>query len=101
MTRAIQLMPRNANYYHQRGYMYLRQQGAQDIGYVSRDRKIDLSVIGLAIADFTKAIQLNPVAPMSYSHRATAYCVLGEKALSVADYLKAKEQGVVYITKCP
>jgi len=46
-----------------------------------------------AIADFTKAIEMNPKFGDAYSLRATAYCKSGKRSLALDDIKKAIELG--------
>ncbi len=100
-TTAIRLKPGSAVYYYNRGYLYLRQQGVNTISDIKKAPKIDSSVIRSAIADLTKAIELDPAGTQQHIRRATAYCALGESALAAADLAKAAELGAKNLPKCP
>jgi tetratricopeptide (TPR) repeat protein len=70
-TKAIEINPRDANYYNDRG-------GLEKDG----DR---------AIADYTKAVEVNPKFAVGYYNRAGCYEKKGDRDRAIADYRRALE----------
>jgi len=77
-NKAIELDPKYALAYHNRGYAHIKF-GGYPGGFHG------------AIPDFTKAIELNPKSPISYASRGYAYKKLGEHMKAISDFTKAIE----------
>jgi len=73
-TRAIELDPKNANTYYNRGGVYGR-----------------LEDYRRAIRDFDRAIELNPTLEEVYTDRGVAYGMLGDYQQAIREYDKAVE----------
>ena len=77
LNKAIQINPKNAEAYNNRGYAYVNK-GQYD----------------KAISDFTKAIEINPRSASAYNNRAFVYIVrLGNENKACSDLKKACELG--------
>lgn len=109
-TKSMELNPTEAEAYYDRGTIYYRQKeyrlAIKDLdkyvsmpgiansnladGYINRGLSYYyLGNTSTAIADFTKAIELDPSMKNAYSDRAMAYRKLGKTALAEADEQKA------------
>ncbi len=71
-SRAIDLNPRAAHAYYNRGNVYHNK-----------------GEFGRAITDYTKAIELNPNLAEAYNNRGNAYMDKGDSGSAIADYNKA------------
>ena len=71
-SRAIDLNPRAAHAYYNRGNVYHSN-----------------GEFGCAITDYTKAIELNPNLTEAYNNRGNAYIAKGDSGRAIADYNKA------------
>ena len=80
-SRAIDLNPRVASFYNNRGITYERK-----------------GEFGFAIQDFDKAIGLDPKLAEAYNNRGTTYCNKGEYDRAIKDYTKAIELNPNYFT---
>jgi tetratricopeptide (TPR) repeat protein len=80
LQAAIQKAPKNAINYFERGKIYV---DGTATGAISDDRNRK------ALADFTKAIALQPNYPEAYFYRANLYSGLDELDRAVADYTQA------------
>ena len=73
-NKAIELVPRDAEAYRQRGVAYAQGKGQYD----------------QAISDFNKAIELDPKLAMAYNNRGLAYALgKGQYDRAISDYNKA------------
>jgi tetratricopeptide (TPR) repeat protein len=107
-TNAISLNPKEANYYFYRGSSYSNL-GMSDLAYADLSKAIELDprdstnyiaragiLMNLmnkperAIEDYSKAIELEPVA-FNYMQRGAAYLLLGKNDLAEIDRSKADE----------
>jgi Tfp pilus assembly protein PilF len=62
------------------------------VAYISRGLQYEASdKYDRAIADFTKAIELNPQDPMAYDHRGDAYYRVHDYTRAIADFTKVIE----------
>ncbi len=74
LNKALEINPRNANAYVDRGFAYLRN-GQYD----------------QAILDFNKALEINPKDALAYNNRGLAYNSKGQDVQAVFDFNKAVE----------
>jgi tetratricopeptide (TPR) repeat protein/GTPase SAR1 family protein len=108
-TRAIELDPKDALTYYQRGLVFFQMgddgRAVADFNkeniynpsstrgaakYRERgDFHYEQREYALAIADYTRAIDLNPKAMLYYLNRGVVYVRQGEYALAIADYTRA------------
>ncbi len=75
-TKAIELNPKVALFYNNRGYAYRHLENFKK-----------------AIEDYNKAIALDPAYAGAYNNRGIAYGKLGNHAQEIADYNKATGSG--------
>ncbi len=87
LNQAIKYNPNLAEAYIERGLMRSTSTG---INLDGLDAKT-INQLNLALADFEKAIQLDPKSAQAYNGRASCYDELGKNNLALADYNKAIE----------
>jgi tetratricopeptide (TPR) repeat protein len=75
-TKAIEINPKNADTYYNRGLIYYKQRNFTQ-----------------AISDFTKAIEINPKNAGAYNNRGVAYYIEREYRKAWADVHKVEELG--------
>jgi tetratricopeptide (TPR) repeat protein len=85
-TQAINEDQSNATLYYLRGSSYY---GRYKTAFDADPARANASDFNLAIADFSKAIELSPNYAEAYSFRGTAYAGLDSNDLALADYNKA------------
>ena len=93
-TKAIEIKPKFAEAYIGRGAAW-HSKGDND-GYVALERGeilFDLSDYDCAIADFTKAIELNPKIAQAYDFRGDAWAQKGDIGQACTDWRRACEIG--------
>ncbi|NPU84789.1 MAG: tetratricopeptide repeat protein [Syntrophaceae bacterium] len=107
-TRAIELRPKDADYYFYRGTSYSGLQNG-DLAYSDFSKAVELAprdasnylsrgsvLLNLmnkpesAIADYSKAVELEPIG-FNFKQRGIMYEMIGRKNLALSDYSKAAE----------
>lgn len=95
LTRAIHFAPNNAEAYYYRGYAYNEKVAFDAVKrkkHAHTLHRVEWSwVYGYAIADLTRAIELNPDYAEAYSCRGVSYNATGEHDLAIADFNRAIE----------
>lgn len=94
-NKAIEIDPRYAEAYYERGFIYYTQggiYGGKSLEGGDKGLKDQATAnFTKAIADFTKAIEINPGYVEAYFHRRTAYMVTKQPDLAISDCNKLIE----------
>jgi tetratricopeptide (TPR) repeat protein len=82
--------PQHADAYFNRGYVYGRK-GDPDQAFAYRHKRdrVQVGDYDRAIADFTRAIEIDPKRTDAHVHRGFAYDALGREEDAIADFRRA------------
>lgn len=90
-TRRIERDPNDAVAYYDRGMAYLEIGASEIMEYHTGEADLENGKLNNAIADFSKAIELNPNYARAYEGRAVAYNFTNRPKDSITDLNKAEE----------